>query len=321
MSQHSAPRPAATSNTANTTATADIVVVGSVNADLTVNVPRHPEPGETLLGSGGGITAGGKGANQACAAAKLGGRVALVGAVGRDANATPATALMREAGVNLDHLEDVDDVTGLAVITVAADGENTVLVIPGANALVDATFVRAHRAPIEQAPLVLLQGEIPADGFAEAVKLAHGRVVINLAPVVDVPRDALLTADPLLANEHEAGLILAQLGLDGSGTPPELAQRLLDAGVASVVLTLGAAGALVADADGLRDIASPRVTAVDTVGAGDSFAGALCFRLVAGDSLDDAAAYAARVGAFSVQRPGAQPSYPNSGDELPGAAR
>ena len=114
MSQHSAPRPAATSNTANTTA--DIVVVGSVNADLTVNVPRHPEPGETLLGSGGGITAGGKGANQACAAAKLGGRVALVGAVGRDANATPATALMREAGVNLDHLEDVDDVTGLSLI-------------------------------------------------------------------------------------------------------------------------------------------------------------------------------------------------------------
>lgn len=298
---------------------ADIVVVGSINADLTVTVQRHPEPGETLLGAGGGITAGGKGANQACAAAKLGARVALVGAVGKDANAEPATAVMRAAGVDLTDVEDVDEVTGLAVITVAADGENTVLVVPGANSLVDAAFVHTHRHPIQHAPLVLLQGEIPADGFAKAVELATGRVVINLAPVVDVPREALLAADPLLANEHEAGLILEQLGEDGAGDPDVLAGRLLDAGFASVVLTLGAAGALIADAEGVRTVPTPRVTAVDTVGAGDSFAGALCHRLVAGDSLDDAAAFAARVGAFSVQRPGAQPSYPSAADTLPTA--
>lgn len=296
---------------------ADIVVVGSINADLTVTVPRHPNPGETLLGDGGGLTAGGKGANQACAAAKLGASVALVGAVGDDANAGPATAVLRASGVDLSNVEEVEDVTGLAVITVAADGENTVLVVPGANARVDADFVRAHRAPVEAAQLVLLQGEIPADGFAEAVALAGGRVVVNLAPVVDVPREALLQADPLLANEHEAGLILAQLGADDTGEPETLAQRLLDVGFPSVVLTLGAAGALVADADGLRPIPTPRVDAVDTVGAGDAFAGALCHRLVAGDSLDEAAAFAARVGAFAVQRPGAQPSYPSTADELP----
>ena len=294
-----------------------LCVVGSINADLTVNVGRHPTPGETLMGSGGGITAGGKGANQAVAAAKLGTPVVLVGAVGTDANAEPATALLRDAGVDLAHVEDVDDVTGLAVITVAAGGENTVLVVPGANALVGAELVQRHAAAIEAAELVLLQGEIPADGFARAVELARGRVVVNLAPVVDVPREALLRADPLMANEHEAGLILQQLGLDGAGTPEELARRLLDAGFASVVLTLGSAGALVAAEGELTHIESPNVDAVDTVGAGDAFAGAFCHRLLAGDSMVDAARFACRVGAFSVTRPGAQPSYPSATDTLP----
>ena len=242
---------------------AKICVVGSINADLTVNVDRHPTPGETLLGSGGGITAGGKGANQACAAARLGAPVALVGAVGTDSNAIPATALLREANVDLTHVEEVTEVTGLAVITVAANGENTVQVVPGANALVDADFVSRHAEPVEAAEVVLLQGEIPADGFARAVELAKGRVVINLAPVVDVPREALLAADPLMANEHEAGLILDQLGYDSTGTPEDLARRLKDAGFASVVLTLGAAGALIADAEGLRPVDTTRVEAVD----------------------------------------------------------
>ena len=294
-----------------------LCVVGSINADLTVNVGRHPTPGETLMGSGGGITAGGKGANQAVAAAKLGTSVVLVGAVGADANAESATALLRDAGVDLAHVEDVEDVTGLAVITVAAGGENTVLVVPGANALVDGEYVQRHAAAIEAAELVLLQGEIPADGFARAVELARGRVVVNLAPVVDVPREALLRADPLMANEHEAGLILQQLGLDGAGTPEDLARRLLEAGFSSVVLTLGSAGALVASGGELIHIDSPKVDAVDTVGAGDAFAGAFCHRLLAGDSMVDAARFACRVGAFSVTRPGAQPSYPSAADTLP----
>ena len=287
-----------------------IVVVGSINADLTVNVARHPNPGETLLGEGGGLTAGGKGANQACAAAKLGAHVALVGAVGKDSNAAPALALLRTPAV-------WHHIAGLAVITVAADGENTVLVVPGANAEVDANHVERHVAAIEDASLVLLQGEIPADGFAKAVELAqaHGaRVVINLAPVVEVDREALLAADPLLANEHEAGLILEQLGATPQETPEQLAQQLLDAGFASVVLTLGAAGALIADADGLRPVDTPRVEAVDTVGAGDAFAGALCHRLVEGDTLDEAAKVAAKVGAIAVTKPGAQPSYPSAAE-------
>ncbi len=292
-------------------------VVGSINADLVVHTARHPKPGETLLGHGGEITAGGKGANQAVAAALLGAPVTFVGAVGSDAYAAPAMRYLEASGVNLEHVARTDEVTGLAVITVDGQGENTIIVVPGANALVDAPFVTAHSSPITESELVLLQGEIPADGFAKAVELATSRVVINLAPVVKVDRDALLKADPLLANEHEAGLILEQLGLSGEGAPAQLAQRLREAGFASVVLTLGAKGALVAEGTSLVAVPSPQVTAVDTTGAGDAFAGALCARLLLGDDLVEAATYAARVGAYAVTGEGAQASYPDLSSELP----
>ena len=294
-----------------------LTVVGSINADLTSRVKRHPNPGETLLGSGGGITAGGKGANQAVAAAYLGANVAFVGAVGKDPYVEPALKHLRDSGVDLSHVAEVDDTTGLAIITVSDDGENTIVVIPGANAHVDSAFVQERTAPIEQADIVLLQGEIPADGFAAAVASASGRVIVNLAPVVEVDKKALLAADPLLANEHEAGLILDQLGVKASSdAPKDLAQSLIDAGFNSVVLTLGAEGALVANGGELVDIPTPKVTAVDTTGAGDAFAGALCARLLAGDNLVQAATFAARVGATSTLRNGAQASYPKEADVL-----
>ena len=294
-----------------------LTVVGSINADLTSRVKRHPNPGETLLGSGGGITAGGKGANQAVAAAYLGANVAFVGAVGKDPYIEPALKHLRDSGVDLSHVAEVDDTTGLAIITVSDDGENTIVVIPGANAHVDSAFVQERTAPIEQADIVLLQGEIPADGFAAAVASASGRVIVNLAPVVEVDKKALLAADPLIANEHEAGLILDQLGVKASSdAPKDLAQSLIDAGFNSVVLTLGAEGALVATGGELVDIPTPKVTAVDTTGAGDAFAGALCARLLAGDELVQAATFAARVGATSTLRNGAQASYPKEADVL-----
>ena len=291
-------------------------VVGSINADLVVHTARHPQPGETLMGRGGTISAGGKGANQAVAAARLGAQVSFVGAVGSDAYAAPAMHYLQASGVDLTHVEASEEVTGLAVITVDRQGENTIIVVPGANALVDAPFVAAHSSPITESELVLLQGEIPAEGCAKAIALATGRVVVNLAPVVKVDPQALLRADPLLANEHEAGLILEQLGFNSEGTPQELAQRLREAGFSSVVMTLGARGALVAE-DTLTEIASPQVTPVDTTGAGDAFAGALCARLLKGDSLVEAARYAARVGAFAVTGAGAQASYPDRDTELP----
>lgn len=296
----------------------NIVIVGSINADLSVRVSRHPNPGETLLGSGGAITAGGKGANQAVAAALQGGSVALVGAVGDDTYAGPATVFLRSSGVDISGVATIGETTGLAVITVADDGENTIIVVPGANAAVTSDFV-AERAPlIESAKVVLLQGEIPADGFAEAARLATGRVVINLAPVIEVDREALITADPIIVNEHEAGLLLNQFRAVLSEDDPEvLVNALLKVGFASVVLTLGARGALVGDSTGLTSISTPQITAVNTVGAGDAFAGAFAARIVAGDDLLAAARHAARVGAFAATGHGAQTSYPGPGDRLP----
>lgn len=295
-----------------------LTVVGSINADLMVGVERHPHPGETLLGTGGGILAGGKGANQAVAAALQGAAVDFVGAVGDDAYSTPAMSHLKSSGVNLEHVAHrASTTTGLAVITVSADGENTIVVIPGANATVDGSYVDSYSSAVAAADIVLLQGEIPADGFAAAARHAH-RLVVNLAPVIEVDRDSLLRADPLVVNEHEADLLLAQLGTAVTSTSPhDLLRALLEAGFVSVVLTLGAQGALVGDSSGLTDIPTPHIHAVDTTGAGDAFTGALVARLLAGAPLTDAARHAARVGAYSALSAGAQPSYPDLDAELP----
>ncbi|MCK7641961.1 ribokinase [Corynebacterium sp. P6145] len=299
-----------------------VTVVGSINADLTVTVARRPGPGETVMASGGGISPGGKGANQAVAAALQGAEVRFVGAVGDDAYAAPATAVLRSSGVDLSAVEEIPGATGLAVITVDETGENSIMVIPGANAAVDADLVDRWRGTVADAGIVLLQGEIPASGFLAAVRAATGRVVVNLAPVVEVDRAALLRADPLMANEHEAGMILTQLGFDGDAAvaagPDACARALVEAGFASVILTLGAEGALVATPGRRQRIPSPSVTPVDTTGAGDAFAGAFVARLAAGDDLVTAARHAVRVGAYAVTGHGAQDSYPGPGAVLPG---
>lgn len=296
-----------------------VVVVGSINADQVVTVARHPLPGETLIGTSIAILPGGKGANQAVAAAQLGATVVMVGAVGRDAHARAATAILRSAGVGLAAVQEVHGPTGLAVITVDGEGENTIVVIPGANARVDGAFVAGAAAEIAGAAVVVLQGEIPAAGITAAARLATGRVVLNLAPVIDLDPGTIAAADPLIVNEHEAALLLEQLtpGSPPPATDAEAVARLRDWGVTSVVLTRGALGALIADADGTDAVASPLVVAVDSSGAGDAFVGALSARLAAGDTLREAARLAVRVGAFAVQSRGTQPSYPHVGDLLP----
>lgn len=295
-----------------------VAVVGSINADLSVRVQRHPNPGETVLGMDSSVSPGGKGANQAVAAALQGAKVIFVGAVGKDAYAEPALELLRTSNVCLDHISEVEGPTGTAVITVSEDGENSIIVIPGANATVDAACVATHAETIANADIVLLQGEIPADGFREAIKAATGRVVVNLAPVIPVDRETLLKADPIMANEHEANLILEQLGSSiNSDDPHELAQELLAQGFASVVLTLGSKGALVADPASSVMVPSPKVTAVDTTGAGDAFAGDFVAQLLGGASPVEAAQHAVRVGAYAVQYRGAQASYPHADAELP----
>ena len=296
-----------------------ITVVGSINVDLISQVRRHPMPGETLHGTGGQMLPGGKGANQAVAAAKLGGDVRMIGAVGTDAQAEVGLAGLRAAGVDLTGVREIEVPTGLAIVTVAEDGENTIVVIAGANDSVDAAQITAAKDVIATSSIVVCQGEIPREGIEALPALVTGRFLHNPAPVMELDPAVLRTSDPLVVNEHEAALVLAQLDPDAEvpEAPEQIVGALREAGIASVVLTLGARGSLVADADGTHRIPAAPVTAVDTTGAGDAFIGALAVGLARGETLPDAARLASRVGAFAATGQGAQPSYPSTGDELP----
>ncbi|MGP5056675.1 ribokinase [Brachybacterium paraconglomeratum] len=296
-----------------------IVVVGSVNVDLLAQVQRHPRPGETLHGTGGQMLPGGKGANQAVAAARLGARVAMVGAVGSDVQAEAALSALREAGVDLGHVAEIDGPTGLAIVTVAEDGENSIVVIAGANDAMDAGRVRAAAEVISAARIVVCQGEIPRDGIEALPALVTGRFLHNPAPVMELDPAVLRASDPLVVNQHEAGLVLAQLAPDQAAPedPEAVVAALRAAGIPSAVLTLGADGSLVADQGGVRRVPPAPVEAVDTTGSGDAFIGALALGLARGDDLATAARLASRVGAFAATGEGAQPSYPTAADELP----
>jgi ribokinase len=303
----------------------DVLVIGSINVDLLLTVDRHPRPGETLLGGSGAHLAGGKGANQAVAAARLGARTAMVGAVGDDPAAPTALEHLRGAGVDLTGVRTVRGPTGLAVVTLAADGENTIVVVPGANATVTPEVVTAAAPLLAAAHVCVLQAEIPLASVSAAARLARdagARVVLNVAPAAPFAVETLRTADPLVVNEHEAAIVLAAAGGEQTtgawaADPTAAAERLLALGVPSVVVTLGSAGCVVADSAGISRIPARRVDVADTTGAGDAFVGTLAARLAAGDPLPAAAIHATRVAAASVGHLGAQASYPWQGDELP----
>ncbi|MDC7122765.1 ribokinase [Cellulomonas fimi] len=298
----------------------DVVVVGSVNADLVLQVDRRPLPGETVLGQDAVTLPGGKGANQAVAAARLGASVAMVGAVGTDAHAAVALDLLTSAGVDLTHVRTVDGPTGLAVVTLAGDGENSIVVVPGANAAVTPASVDAADAVLTGARVCVLQAEIPLGTVAHAARLAHDagvRVLLNVAPATALRDDVVRLADPLVVNEHEAALLLGHpldAGVEAAqGAAAELAGR----GAASVVVTLGASGVVGHEHGAAWSWPAVPVEVRDTTGAGDAFVGALAAALAAGDPLRDAARFATRVAAASVTRLGAQPSYPWATDPLP----
>lgn len=297
----------------------DVLVVGSANADLTVRVDRRPGAGETVLGTDLAESAGGKGANQAAAAARLGGRVALLARIGGDAYGDLLLTAQRAAGTDVRHvITDPGARTGTAMIIVGADGDNSIVVSLGANAALGPKDVAAAREVIASVAVVSLQLEIPMESVAAAAATATEtgtRVVLNPSPTPEsLAPDLLAAADPLVVNEHEARQLSGQAG----GGPEDWARALHRLGARSVVVTLGADGAFVLDADGAAAVPGVRVRAVDTTGAGDAFTGALATRLARGESLAEAARYAVRVGAAAVTRPGAQPSYPTP-EELPEA--
>lgn len=299
-----------------------IVVVGSVNADLVVHVDRHPEPGETVLGADAHRYPGGKGANQAVAAARLGADVAFAGKVGADAEGEMLTAALRDAGASVTALA-VDDAkpSGVALIVVDHAGENTIVVSPGANHAVQPAGVDAAFDALAPISLVVLQCELLPQTVAHAVLAAAARgarVVVNLAPPTPLERTALALADPIIVNEHEAAYLLDSQpgGLAAAALDDAAATlaRLRELGPPSAVITLGDGGAIAADARGASNHAAARVEVADTTGAGDAFTGALATRLAEGADVHEATRFAVLVGTEAVRAPGAQGSFPRRAD-------
>jgi ribokinase len=271
-----------------------VLIVGSGNVDLVSQVERIPAPGETVLSTGFATHAGGKGNNQATAAARAHAHTTFIGAFGDDDNGARLLASLADNGVHT-LVRTSTEPTGTAMITVARTGENAIVVNAGANATLTNLTSRERQA-IADADVVLLQLEIPLDTVVEAVRAATGMVVLNAAPARPLPRDLLEAVDLLVVNEHEAELL---------GGADEL--RTV---VPQLVVTLGAEGAVIYTRDTTTAVVGIRVEVVDTTGAGDTFCGALVAKLDEGAALHEAVRFATAAAALSVGRAGAVPAIP-----------
>jgi ribokinase len=287
---------------------ARIVVVGSINMDLVTVAPRFPGAGETVLGERFLTVPGGKGANQAVAAARLGAEVALVGAVGNDAFGAELKRGLAAEGIDLAHVATRDDVgSGTASITVA-EGDNQIIVVPAANAHLTPAKVEAARPLIERADAVLVQMEIPLESVEATVRLGHRLgvpVILNPAPAQPLPRDWLALASFLTPNQHELATVLG-------GTANEDFRALMERAPCPVVLTRGDEGAWYRERGEAQHQPGFPVTVVDTTGAGDTFNGALAVYLREGLAL--AVRKACAAAALSVTQLGAQGGMPRAAD-------
>jgi ribokinase len=291
-----------------------VVVVGSVNDDLVVAADRLPGAGETVTGTGVRHSAGGKGANQAVAAARAGRPTLMVGCVGRDEPGERLRAGLREAGVDTSGVTEVDGPTGVAVVTVA-DGENTIVVVPGANARLDVHQVGA--VALAPGDVVVAQLETPTDATVAAFARARavGAVtVLNPAPAAPVPEPLLALVDHLVVNEHEVELVLGVAAADLVADRGDARERLRAACRATVHLTLGADGQLVLGSDSAFAVPGRALEVVDSTGAGDCFTGFLAAGLAAGVPLEATVRRAGAAASLSITRPGAAPSMPTAAE-------
>ena len=293
--------------------TAHVTVVGSLNMDLVACAPRIPEPGETIIGDSFQTAPGGKGANQAVAAARLGASVSMVGRVGRDAFAESVLRSLAAARVDCTFVaRDAECPTGVALIVVDDGGQNSIVVAPGANMRLSPADVDAAEARIAAADVCLLQLETPLETVTRAAEVAqaHGvLVVLNPAPARPLPAALLRTVDVLIPNESETALLTGQ-GVCGQSATEAAADALRKMGVDTVILTLGERGALLAWEGGAERLPAFDVTPVDTTAAGDAFVGGFAVALAEGRTLSDAVRWANAAGALATTKLGAQPSLP-----------
>lgn len=291
-----------------------VLVVGSANQDLVVSTPRIPAVGETIIGTALTFVSGGKGLNQACACASAGADTVFLGAVGDDENGRRLLDTLSAAGVNVSKTARVSQPTGTAHILVSPDGGNQIVVVPGANGEVSPQYSLEQAMTFPLPAAVVLQGEIPLDTNLAVAKWAEevgARVVFNLAPAMTVPHELLALSNPLVVNEFEAGLVL------GEAAPSNEQEAIASAcalaqNAKSVIVTLGAAGSVVAWDEG-EEVAvippSPVDLVADTTGAGDAFVGVLAAELAGGQELLGAARAASAAAALTVTEAGASASY------------
>jgi ribokinase len=291
-----------------------IVVIGSLNMDMVVRTNRAPNAGETLIGQAFALSPGGKGANQAVAAARLGAEVSMIGRVGKDTFGSEMLEIIKHEGIHIEHISVSEtEATGVASIVIEEDGENRIIVVPGANIDLFVDDIQALESVISQAEMIVMQLEMELSMSEHAIAIAHRHgipVILNPAPA-RVLKDEMLAQVPYLTpNETEAG-ILTGMTVDSLETAEQAARVLLQKGVKNVIVTLGSKGALIVNAEGAKSVPGFPVKAIDTVAAGDSFNGALAQQLVLGKTLEEAVSFANAVGALAVGKEGAIPSLPH----------
>lgn len=285
-----------------------LLVVGSLNMDLVVNIARHPQIGETILGGKFSTFPGGKGANQAVAAARMGAAVTMIGRVGQDGFGDELRASADKDGIDIHYVTvDEREATGVALITVDALGQNTIVVASGANLALTPQDLHTAKTAFANADVMVTQLESPLETVSEALALAvqHNlRVVLNPAPAQLLSAELLSKVDYFIPNEREAMQVV------GAETLESAIAQLLVMGVRNLIITLGEKGAMVVTADGRRQIPAYPVKAIDTVAAGDAFVGAFATGLAEGMNIEESIQLGNVAAAISVTRQGAQPSLP-----------
>ena len=291
-----------------------VVVLGSINMDLVVETERVPAPGETIKGGELRTAAGGKGANQAVAAARLGARVRMVGRVGGDGFGETLLAGLVSHGVNVASVAvDESHASGVAIILLDADRENRIVVVSGANMECGRDEVEAAGRALEVAQAIMLQHEVPMNVNLEAAQRAYEagvKVVWNPAPFEEIPNEAYSLIDVITPNRNEAAA-LTGVDVTDASSADEAAQSLVERGVSAAVVTLGWLGAVYATRRESGYVVAPSVEPVDTVGAGDAFNGALAVTLAEGRPLLDAVRYGVMAGTAAVTKAGAQDGMPD----------